>query len=74
MAHDNTARAFELGPDLTHLMSRTTIGAGVAPNTPEKLRAWVKDPAALKPGALMPAMNLSGKQLDELVAYLTTLR
>jgi cytochrome c oxidase subunit 2 len=62
------------GPDLTHLMSRTTIGAGVAPNTPEKLRAWVKDPAALKPGALMPAMNLSGKQLDELVAYLTTLR
>jgi cytochrome c1 len=34
----------------------------------------VKDPAALKPGALMPAMNLSGKQLDELVAYLTTLR
>jgi cytochrome c oxidase subunit II len=62
------------GPDLTHLMSRTTIGAGVALNTPEKLRAWVKDPAALKPGALMPAMNLSGKQLDELVAYLTTLR
>jgi len=62
------------GPDLTHLMSRATIGAGVAPNTPEALRAWVKDPAALKPGALMPAMNLSGKQLDELVAYLTTLR
>jgi cytochrome c oxidase subunit 2 len=62
------------GPDLTHLMSRTTIGAGVAPNTPEKLRAWVKDPAALKPGALMPAMNLSKDQLDQLVAYLTTLR
>ena len=62
------------GPDLTHLMSRATIGAGVAPNTPEKLRAWVKDPAVLKPGARMPAMNLSGDQLDQLVAYLTTLR
>ena len=62
------------GPDLTHLMSRATIGAGVAPNTPETLRAWVKDPGVLKPGARMPAMNLSGDQLDQLVAYLTTLR
>jgi len=62
------------GPDLTHLMSRATIGAGVAPNTPETLRAWVKDPAVLKPGARMPAMNLSRDQLDQLVAYLMTLR
>jgi cytochrome c oxidase subunit II len=62
------------GPDLTHLMSRATIGAGVAPNTPETLRGWVKDPGVLKPGARMPAMNLSGDQLDQLVAYLTTLR
>jgi cytochrome c oxidase subunit 2 len=46
----------------------------VAPNTPENLRAWVNDPAALKPGALMPAMKLSNDQLDTLVAYLATLR
>jgi cytochrome c oxidase subunit 2 len=62
------------GPDLTHLMSRATLGAGVAANTPENLRAWVNDPAALKPGALMPAMKLSNDQLDTLVAYLATLR
>ncbi len=62
------------GPDLTHLMSRGTLGAGVAPNTPENLRAWVKDPASLKPGALMPAMKLPDEQLDNLVAYLATLR
>jgi cytochrome c oxidase subunit 2 len=62
------------GPDLTHLMSRATLGAGVAPNTPENLRAWVNDPASLKPGALMPAMKLSRDQLDTLVAYLATLR
>ncbi len=62
------------GPDLTHLMSRATIGAGVAPNTPENLRAWVNDPAALKPGALMPAMKLSRDELDRLVGYLVTLR
>ena len=62
------------GPDLTHLMSRTTLGAGVAPNTRENLRAWVRDPATLKPGALMPAMQVSGEQLDRVVAYLVTLR
>jgi cytochrome c oxidase subunit 2 len=62
------------GPDLTHLMSRATLGAGVAPNTPENLRAWVNDPASLKPGALMPAMKLSSDELDRLVVYLVTLR
>ncbi len=62
------------GPDLTHLMSRATLGAGAARNTPENLRAWVKDPGALKAGALMPAMKLDDAQLDQLVAYLVTLR
>ena len=62
------------GPDLTHLMSRFTLGAGAARNTPENLRAWVKDPSAFKTGALMPAMKLDDAQLDQLVAYLVTLR
>lgn len=61
------------GPDLTHLMSRETIGAGVAMNTPEHLRVWVNDPDVMKPGVLMPAMNLGDKDLDDLVAYLATL-
>ena len=62
------------GPDLTHLMSRSTIGAGVVQNSPENLRAWVDDPNALKPGALMPAMKLSRDSLDAVTAYLLTLR
>ncbi len=62
------------GPDLTHLMSRLTIGAGVIRNNPENLRAWVDDPASLKPGALMPAMKLSREDLDKVTAYLLTLR
>jgi cytochrome c oxidase subunit II len=62
------------GPDLTHLMSRSTIGAGVARNTPETLRAWINDPASVKPGALMPAMKVSRSELDQLTAYLVTLR
>jgi cytochrome c oxidase subunit 2 len=62
------------GPDLTHLMSRATLGAGVVANTPENLKLWVENPQAIKPGCLMPAMNLDPKELDELVAYLETLQ
>jgi cytochrome c oxidase subunit 2 len=61
------------GPDLTHLMSRETIASGVAPNTAAELRRWVQNPAAIKPGSLMPSMNLTDKELDEVTAYLLTL-
>jgi cytochrome c oxidase subunit II len=68
-----TAAVGRFGPDLTHLMTRETIGAGVAMNTRDHLRVWVDDPNVMKPGALMPAMNLGDKDLDDLVAYLATL-
>ena len=61
------------GPDLTHLMSRATIAAGAADNTPENLRAWVYDPDTFKPGVMMPAMQLSKEDVDKVVVYLTTL-
>jgi cytochrome c oxidase subunit II len=62
------------GPDLTHLMSRDTIAAGAAANTPENLRTWIQNPDAIKPSSLMPAMQLSSHDLDALTAYLETLR
>jgi cytochrome c oxidase subunit II len=62
------------GPDLTHLMTRDTLAAGAANNTPENLRLWIQNPDAIKPGSLMPAMKLSDADLDALVRYLETLR
>jgi cytochrome c oxidase subunit 2 len=62
------------GPDLTHLMSRETIASGAAPNTTENLRLWIKNPEAIKPGSLMPAMQLNEKDLSAVTAYLETLR
>jgi len=62
------------GPDLTHLMSRETIASGAAPNTHEKLRLWIKNPDAIKPGSKMPAMGLSDQNVDAVAAYLETLR
>jgi cytochrome c oxidase subunit II len=62
------------GPDLTHLMSRATLASGAAENTPEKLRLWLKDPDAIKPGSLMPAMKMTDAELDALVRYMQSLR
>ncbi|MDE1156028.1 MAG: cytochrome c oxidase subunit II [Acidobacteriaceae bacterium] len=62
------------GPDLTHLMSRDTLGAGAIQNTPENLKAWVEDPQQFKPGCLMPAMHLTNKQNLQITAYLQTLK
>jgi cytochrome c oxidase subunit 2 len=68
-----TAANGTFGPDLTHFMSRATLGAGVAPNDEEHLRSWLKDPQVLKPGCQMPNMKLDDKQVDEILAYLRTL-
>jgi cytochrome c oxidase subunit 2 len=62
------------GPDLTHLMSRKTLAAGAALNTPQTLTAWIRDPNGIKPGAHMPAMQLTEQEVSVLVDYLLTLR
>jgi len=62
------------GPDLTHLMSRDTLGAGIIPNNRENLRRWVEDPSQFKPHSLMPAMGFSESELDAITDYLATLR
>jgi cytochrome c oxidase subunit 2 len=62
------------GPDLTHLMARETLGAGVALLSADTLRDWLADPDHLKPGARMPAMKLDGAEIDNVVDYLVTLR
>jgi cytochrome c oxidase subunit II len=73
-AINGTVASGRFGPDLTHLMSRKTIAAGAALNTPENLRLWIQNPDAIKHGSLMPAMKLSDSDLGALVEYLETLR
>jgi cytochrome c oxidase subunit II len=62
-----------LGPDLSHLMTRQTIASGTLPNTPGYLGGWIADPQHLKPGNLMPVLDLPGPELASIEAYLETL-
>ena len=63
-----------IGPDLTHLASRSRIAGGALPNTPASLERWVTDPASVKPGAKMPGFALTPAELQALVAYLESLK
>lgn len=67
--------AAELGPDLTHVAGRLTLGAGTLPNGPGAALAWVVGVQTLKPGAAMPSFaHLDPEALAALGAYLEGLR
>ncbi len=69
-----TAAGGAYGPDLSHLMTRSTLAAGTIPNTPGYLSAWIIDPERIKPGTRMPAVGLSGPELEKIRTYLATLQ
>jgi cytochrome c oxidase subunit 2 len=64
----------KIGPDLTKFGSRSTIAAGILPNEPDQLAAWLRNPESMKPGVRMPNLNLSEERIASLVAYLRSLR
>jgi len=63
-----------VGPNLTHVGSRTSLASDEIPNTPKWLAAWIQNPQKIKPGSRMPDLGLSSPQIERLVAYLETLR
>ena len=63
-----------VGPDLTHVESRSTLAAATIPNTPYWLAHWIHSPQAIKPGARMPDLGLSWGQVDKIATYLEELK
>lgn len=62
------------GPDLTHVGSRRTIGAGLLETSRGSLAAWIADPQTLKPGNNMPLVPLSAEELRQISAYMESLK
>jgi cytochrome c oxidase subunit II len=79
-----------IGPNLTHIATRSTIGGGLYPNDTRHLARWIKNARAMKPGILMPtlgkgetdpvtkavvpATGLTDEQIADIVAYLQALK
>lgn len=69
-----TAAQGTVGPDLTHLATRTTLAAAEIPNDPSHLAAWIGNPQAIKPGDRMPDLGLSRSAIAAIVIYLDSLK
>jgi cytochrome c oxidase subunit II len=64
-----------VGPDLTHVGSRLSIGAGMLPNNFETLLRWIARTEEVKPGALMPSFGmLPEEDLKALAVYMEALK
>ncbi len=64
-----------VGPDLTHVGSRKTLGAATFPNNRGTLAGWISSAQHLKPGNKMPSFDrLTGVELRALAAYLEALK
>ena len=80
----NTTARGVLGPSLTRLASRPTVGAGAAPMTLENLERWIRDPQSLKAGTIMPGTTtgaggvpptgLNDEQIRAIAAWLFSLK
>jgi cytochrome c oxidase subunit II len=54
----NPSAMGSIGPNLTHIGSRTTIAAGRYPNAAAFLALWIKNARVMKPDVLMPTLGL----------------
>jgi cytochrome c oxidase subunit 2 len=69
-----TIAGSKLGPDLTHVASRSTIAAGTLSFDHASLKKWITDSQSIKPGSRMPPHALKGPELDDLLSYLEGLK
>jgi len=73
-AINGTSAQARHAPDLTHVASRMTLGAGALENTSSNREAWILDPQQFKPGTNMPPQNIAPQDLAALSAYLASLQ
>lgn len=75
----NGYTAGQIGPNLTHFMSRKVFAGAIFPNDLDSLRAWLRNPPKEKPmmpnnGMGMPNLNLAENEISDLIAFLQTLK
>lgn len=64
-----------IGPDLTHVAGRTSLGGAILPNDADGIRRWVRNNQHLKPGNRMPSFAfLESGDLESLATWLRTLK
>ncbi|MYG92908.1 MAG: hypothetical protein F4196_08530 [Acidimicrobiia bacterium] len=72
------ADEFFNGPNLTHFASRNVFAGAILPREGQSwsdgLREWLANPPKVKPGSFMPNLDLTHQEIEDLVAWLDTLK
>jgi len=79
-----------IGPNLTHIGSRSTIAGGIFPNDKKYMSLWIKNSRWMKPGVIMPTLGafqrdpvtgqtvpktgLTDQQIADITAYMHALK
>lgn len=70
-AVNGTEAGGTVGPDLSHLGSRVTLGAGILPNTQATIARFIAETGRIKPGVRMPAYHaLPAEEIETIAAWL----
>jgi cytochrome c2 len=62
-----------VGPPLAGIAGRSYI-AGVLPNNPDNMTAWIHNPPAVDSKTAMPYMGISAAEARDIAAYIYTLK
>jgi cytochrome c oxidase subunit 2 len=71
---DGTNMKANVGPNLTHLYSRSTFAGSSFPLNDGNMYQWLTDNEAMKPGNLMSSVHIPPEQIPAIMAYLDTLK
>ncbi|MEO3931063.1 c-type cytochrome [Micromonosporaceae bacterium B7E4] len=69
-----TAATGTVGPDLSTVGDRWSLGAGAVSNDGGHLGGWIANSQTVKPGNAMPPQQVDAAALPDLIAYLQSLR
>lgn len=62
------------GPNLANFGNRNKLAAAILENDRESLKDWIMHPQDIKPGNLMPDLNINDDQAEALAEYLHSLK
>lgn len=71
---DKVNEGAKIGPNLTHFAIRESIAGAIAKNDTRNLTAWLRNPQTFKPGSRMVIRKLTDDEIEQLVAYLQSLK
>jgi cytochrome c len=63
-----------LAPSLAGIGSRPTITLAAVPNSPETMAKFIQNPTSVNPQSSMPPIAVAGNDVQDIVAYLQTLK